>query len=105
MDARTHARTHGYRAFYNLPYQAYRPAGDNKGTGIAYGDLHLIFASLMLHSLAHLELACSCLLPVTQVFFYIITGYEPPLYQSWIAERMQHESATHWEASIVVYHK
>ena len=25
----TDARTHGQRAFYNLPYQAYRPVGDN----------------------------------------------------------------------------
>ena len=29
-DERTHARTHGQRAFYNLPYRAYLPAGDNK---------------------------------------------------------------------------
>ena len=27
-DERTHARTHGHRAFYNLPSRAYRPAGD-----------------------------------------------------------------------------
>ena len=27
----TKARTHGNRTFYNLPYQAYRPAGDNNG--------------------------------------------------------------------------
>ena len=29
-DERTHARTHGHRAFYNLPSRAYRPAGDKK---------------------------------------------------------------------------
>ena len=27
-DARTHGRTDGHRAFYNLPSRAYRPAGD-----------------------------------------------------------------------------
>ena len=29
-DARMDGRTHGHRAFYNLPYRAYRLAGDKK---------------------------------------------------------------------------
>ena len=40
-DARTDGRTHGQRAFYHLPYQAYRPAGDNKYRGSGGGIVSL----------------------------------------------------------------